>query len=269
MIDVNKPVTNPSLVNAMNKMRELNTKESQDDVINEVMNAHLIAPVSISPVPETPTGINETVLKEKTTIGFTMIENTENQNFFLAFTDWDELGKWNKTEGQQTLIVRFNDLATMVLNEDKGSDGFVINPFTQNLTFNKTMVSALHKEAERCKNGGVVEQVVEKETPVQLGQPKNYPKEMTDAISSYLKKQSSVKAAYLQLMIREGQQSYLIIVDFDGDRRKIFDGIGEAAMKYLNGMYIDLVPFNSGFGKRASTNVEPFYKKKKSWFFGK
>lgn len=267
MVDVNKPVTNPELVIAIKTMKENNTKECQDNVINEVMKAHFISPVIISPVPEASSDISEIVLKKNTTINFSIIENTANQQFFLAFTDWKELGKWHKGKNQQTLILTFDDLATMVLDKKGNSEGFVINPYGENIIFNKTIIRTLLEEKERRSKGGVVEQVIKKDTTVQLGQPSIYPKEMVNAISNYLKKQKNVYAAYLQLMIKEGEQSYLVIVDFTGDRREIFDGIANVAMSHLNGMLIDLVPYDSDFGHNAINNIEPFYKKKKFGFF--
>lgn len=267
MIDVNKPVTNPELVIAIKEMKESNTKECQDHVINEVMKAHFISPVNISPAPGPSSDSSEVVLKENTTINFNIIENTANQQFFLSFTDWQELGKWNKGENQQTLILTFDDLAAMVLDKKGNSEGFVINPYGENIIFNKTMIEALREDKERRAKGGVVEQVVKKDTTVQLGQPRIYPKEMVNAISNYLKKQKNVHAAYLQLMIKEGEQSYLVIVDFTGDRRELFDGIANVAMSHLNGMFIDLVPYDSDFGHNAINNIEPFYKKKKFGLF--
>ena len=267
MVDVNKPVTNPELVTAIKVMKENNTKENQDNVINKVMEAHFISPVMISQVQGTTSGSNEVVLKENTTINFSMIENTANQQFFLAFTDWKELGKWNKNENQQTLIMTFDDLASMILHKGGNSEGFVINPFSENIVFNKAMIGTLMEEKERRANGGVIEQVVNKDTTVQLGEPRVYPKEMVNAISNYLKKQKNVQAAYLQLMIKEGEQSYLAIVDFSGDRRSLFDGIANVAMSHLKGMYIDLIPYDSDFGLNATKNIEPFYKKKKFGLF--
>lgn len=267
MLDVNKPVTNPDLVEAIKVMNENNTQESQDNVINEVMKAHFISPVTIFPEPEHSSGSSEVVLKEKTKINFNIIENTARQQFFLVFTDWEELGKWKKGENQNTLILSFDDLAAMVLDKEGSSEGFVINPYGGNIIFNKNMIIALKEHKEKCNTGGVVEHVVKKDTSVQLGQPRIYPCEMVNAISNYLKKQRNVQAAYLQLMIKEGEQSYLVIVDFEGDRRETFDGIANAAMSHLNGMFIDLIPYNSDFGRSAAQNVEPFYKRKRFGLF--
>jgi hypothetical protein len=162
MADVNTPVTNPGLVLAIKEMQCNDTKEMQNQMINEVMKAHFISPVNISPVPGPTDDAGKVVLKEETTISFNMIVNPDNQQFFLAFTDWDELGKWGKSENQQTLITTFDDYAAMVLDEKGNSAGFVINPYGGNVVFNKDMVRALRDEKERRAKGGVVEQVVKK-----------------------------------------------------------------------------------------------------------
>lgn len=78
-----------------------------------------------------------------------------------------------------------DDYAAMVLDEKGNLDGF--NPFRRNIVFSKDMVRALRDERERRKNEGVVEQVVKKDTAVQLGQPRIYPEELVKAILNYLK----------------------------------------------------------------------------------
>lgn len=267
MVDVNKPVTNPELVRAIREMNASSSKEKQDQVINEVMKAHFITPVMISPSPEHPADAKKAVIKKNTAINFAMVQNSANQKaFFLAFTDWDELRKWQNIEDQQTLILPFDDLAAMVLDKKSNSDGFVINPYGGNVVFDTSLVKALKEEKERRSNGGAVEQVVKEDTAVQLGQPKVYPQEMVDAVSSWLKRQKNVTAAYLQLMKRDEEYSYLLVVDFTGDKRPVFDWIYKAAAPHLNGMFVDMVPYDSEFGHNATVNVEPFYKRKPGLF---
>ncbi len=262
MVDVNKPVTNPSVVLAIKNMQENNTSFNQAQFIAEVMKAHFISPVSIFPLPEPSDAEGKVVLKEKTTINFNIIENTANQKFFMAFTDWEELSKWHKSENQQTLIMTFDDYAAMVLDENGNSDGFVINPFGGNIIFSKDMIKDLKLEKDRRENGGVVPQVISKDTSVKIGEPSIYPYEMVKAISGYLKQNKNVQAAYLKLMLKEGEESYLVIVDFTGDRRQLFDGIAKVAIPHLKNMFIDMVPFDSDFGKNAANNTQPFYKRK-------
>ncbi len=267
MVDINKPVTNPELIAAINAMRENYTKENQDRVFIEVLKAHFISPAVITPAPEPSEEGGKAVLKEGTQISFNLIENTAKLQYFLAFTDWDELEKWSKNENQQTLILTFDDLAAMVLDENSDASGFVINPFGGNLIFDKNLIMAIKAENERRASVGATEQVVEKDTPVQLGKPSVYPEEMVKAIIEHMKKQKNVKAAYLQLMTKGEEQSYLLVVDFEGDRKETFNKIAYSAKQYLKDMFIDMVPYDSDFGRDAAKNVEPFYKRKKFGLF--
>ncbi len=266
MVDVSTPVTNPQLVLAIKQMQQNNTEETRARMIAEVKQAHFISPVIISPTPDHVNEDTKVTLKEKTTISFSMIGNEASQQFFLAFTDWEELGKWKREEDQQVVVLTFNDFAAMALDGEGSSCGFVINPFGENVVFDKAIMRAIRDEG-RNEKGGASEYIIEKETAVHLGQPREYPYELVGAISYYLKGQKNVKAAYLQLMEKEGEQSYLLIVDFAGDRRTLFDGIANAAMKHLNGMFIDMIPYDADFGLSATKNIKPFYRRKRFGLF--
>lgn len=269
MVDVNKPVTNPDLVKALELMREENTPGNQSRVLNEVMRAHFLAPVTITPVPKAEGEDGKAVLKEKTTIQFALLTDSGGQAFFPAFTDWEELGKWSREENRQTLILTFDDYAAMILDEEATAQGFVINPYGDSLPLNRSFVESLRdQKAQKMQQGsegeGRVQPImIEKDTTVQLGQPSEYPKELVQALCAHFKKRKAVSAAYLQLMIRNGERSYLVVVDFKGERRAVFDEIAAVATPHLNGMYIDLIPLDSEFGQSAVQGVEPFYKKKK------
>ena len=90
---------------------------------------------------------------------------------------------------------------------------------------------------------------------------------MIDEICKYLKTKKNVNAAYLRLMVKDIEQSYLIVVDFSGDKNEVFSGIANAGVPFSNGKYLDFVPLSSSFGKEAVENVIPFYKKKKFGIF--
>jgi len=267
MVDVNKPVTNPSLVSAILMLHESNTPEHWNQVLDEVMDAHFLCPVNIDPVPAPSGEDGKTVLMEDTRMSFQMVENADHQVYILGFSDWDELRKWNPAENQQTIILTFDDLASMVLRVGSHAEGFVVNPPGAVFSMSRSMIESLNIEKERRRNGGAVEIVVKKETSVTLGQPKVYPTDMIQAVSGFLKTQKCVNAAYMQLMEKEGEQSFLLIVDFTGDKRPVFDGMGKAAVPQLKGMFIDIIPLDSDFGRKATEKIEPFYTKKKfGWF---
>lgn len=114
MFDINKPVTNPDLVKAINDSYP-NQIDKQKHIILEARKARLLAPVLISPEPEGEINVNERVIKKDTTISFNLIEDTNNQKYFIAFTDWNALRKWRNIEKQQTIVTSFDDLSSMVL----------------------------------------------------------------------------------------------------------------------------------------------------------
>ena len=266
MIDINKPVTNPDLVKAINDSYP-NQIDKQKRIVLEATKAHLLAPVLISPEPEGDINVNERVVKKDTTISFNYLEDTNNQKYFIAFTDWNALRKWRNIEKQQTLVVTFDDLSSMVLNSNNGHAGFVINPYGEDIVFRRPLLEALKEEQNKPIIGNACEYVVKKDTRVMLGQPKVFPQDLVDAITRYLENQKMVRAAYFMQMLREEELSYLLIVDFSGNKKVLFGGISKSVQGYLNGMNIDMMPLETGFAQEAIRNVKPFYVRKRLSIF--
>ncbi|HWT26316.1 MAG TPA: enhanced serine sensitivity protein SseB C-terminal domain-containing protein, partial [Mobilitalea sp.] len=232
MNDINKPVTNPELVEAIHNMIEDNSTDAQNAMINELMKAHFLSPAKLSPQPKRKekAANGEIVLKEDTAINFTLIQNSNGETFFPVFTDWDELHKWLKDENQQTIVTTFDDLAALILKPGTDFAGFVINPFGESINIPEELVNDLKEQKDRIEGkSSTTEMSVESEAPIMFSQPKKYPTDMINAITAFLKTQGNVSAAYMQLMFKNGDLSYLIIVDFTGDKNKIFNGIGSAA----------------------------------------
>lgn len=261
MLDLNTPVTNPTLLRALNNTQGTQT-ERDNQIIQEAMRANFLIPVTITPTPENATAQGQVVLERDTDIRFFLVKGTEDQLYFVAFSDWDALRQWQSIENQQTLVMPFAELAKTLLKQRSEIVGVVINPAGNSATFRKPLLEAVLRDIERQNNGGVVEQVIEKQTEVMLGQPRIYPTEMTQAIAGYLKRQKNVKAAYLQLMVKDREQSYLVVIDFTGDKSSLFRGIAQAANPFLNGVYLDMVPLDSDFGQSATRKIEPFYRRK-------
>ncbi|MNC78298.1 hypothetical protein D3C75_1304700 [compost metagenome] len=63
-------------------------------------------------------------------------------------------------------------------------------------------------------------------------------------------------------MIKEADKSYLLVLDFTGDKEQLFSNIAKIAMPYAGGMYIDFIPYADSFGKSAVKASSPFYKKR-------
>lgn len=250
MVDVNKPVTNPELVEIMNKFLNDRSTENELVLIERITQAHFLMPMILDGK------IENGVLKKDSIISFKMITNTANESFFVAFTDWEELDKWSKDK-EQTLITTYEDLKAMVLKDTDAIKGFVINPYGQNIVITHELMQYFSSRKS--------EVVIQKDTKVMLGQPANYPHDMVNALSSFFKKHKEVKSAYLFLIHKEGDEkpNLLFVIDFTGDKAVLFPQIAAVAQSYLNkDEYIEIVPRDYAFGMDATKDATPFYKKK-------
>ncbi len=250
--DVNKPVVNPKLVACMKQLKEQPTKENELAFFQELEQAIFLVPVKLDAKTKEQDG-NQAVLEKGSTISFVGITNANNEYYLPYFTDWNELGKWLKQKDQQTLMLSFEEGKELVLKNEAYA-GLVINPYTENFMYTRDMLSGAKKV------------VVEKETSVQIGIPAKYPTKLVDAVKELLPTLKSVSSAYLLYMVKEGEGSYLMIVDTT-QKEVDFPTFGRLAPQYLDkGEFLDMVELQSAFGQNAVKNYKPFYKKKKAWF---
>ena len=142
MSDFNKPITNPELLAAVERMNRENSRESREAVLDLVISsARFLSPVTIGQAPATG---------KDTTIQFQLLTNQEGQPFFPAFTGWDELRKLCGPKNQQTLVMTFDQYAGMVVNDSKAA-GFVIDPFGICLSFDRTMIVHLLQRKQQMQ----------------------------------------------------------------------------------------------------------------------
>jgi hypothetical protein len=269
--EINRPIMNPTLVCAANYFFQgLGTKrvnrEMEANMFNEIYHARFLMPIDTSKMnlDQSNATNGENVVKEKSVLQFPLITNAENKRFYPLFTDWNEFRRFDREQKFKGNIASFEDIKFFI---DK-ADGITINPYGANIILKKEMIPAIESIGKGLiKDTVMKEQVAEKDSKVMLGEPAEYPQEMIDAISKYLKTNKKVNAAYLRLMVKDNEQSYLIVVDFDGEKDEVFSGIANAGTPFSNGKILDFVPLSSDFGKNAVENVEPFYKKKKFGFF--
>ncbi|MGC6768474.1 enhanced serine sensitivity protein SseB [Enterococcus sp. LJL51] len=199
------------------------------------------------------------VLKEKTSIVFPLLENANNEHYYPAFTDWKAVSHWKQAPSNNAFVFSFDDLASMIIGNPTIT-GLSINPFNENIVLSKQLIQHLKMRKDILETGHSEIKVTE-DTAVQLGQPEPYPTELVRQLDNFFNKQTTVNRAWIQLMKKEAETSYLLIVDFEGDKNKLFPVIAEITTPYLNGLYIDMIPYTSeeGFVKNATLNLAPFY----------
>lgn len=259
MTDINMATHNDKLLEAIKNFKQNASTTSQNLMVSEIMQARFISPAIITPKPD-KTGEN-VILKEKTTIQFNLIQNNRNENFFLAFSDLDELKKWQKSENSadiQSVVLNFDDYASMIMSEKTTAKGFVINPFSENIVMTKEIISAIKKNNQSA----IKEEILEKETVVRLRKIKNPPVNMIQTISDYAKSDERINSMYIKDMIKDGIESYLLIIDYTGEKMDIFRKIADISSKELKGKALNIVDCGTSFAKEAISDISAFYQKK-------
>lgn len=255
-IDLQK-ISNPQLVEALDALHKENTPQNQGRVLDLVLNhASFLAPVVIAPVPQGQ-NVPEN-LKGKAAIQFQLITTKDGRPFFPAFTDWQELRKFCGPKQQKVVMVRFDNYASMVL-QDGRTAGMVVNPMGLSLTLDRATMEKLAKKKAELARGYAQEQV-EKDTQVMVGDPEEEPEELLEAVSSLAEKREDIQRLWLREMVRQdGMKRYIIVVDHNGEQEEVFQAIAQAAAPHFGKLPVDMVPYGTSFAEAATEDAEPFY----------
>ena len=184
--------------------------------------------------------------------------------YLPVYTDWTELRKgkaYAKNKNVKTLVVSFDEI-TNIIGGKNGiiADGIVVNVSGDQLMISPGNVLSM-KEHKEYLTTGHVRHVVQKDTKVTLGDPAEFPAEMAEAAAKYAQDHPEINAFWLKLMISEEDRSFLLVVDFTGDRQTLFNGLGDAAVPFLpKGYFLDMVSLGDSIGQQAATG-EPYYKR--------
>ena len=168
-----------------------------------------------------------------------LLSVSEDGNTLLpVFTNEDEM-RFAKEQGKfEVVLIDFSELIELIVYEDNGYGGFIINPESSKVIIDKDTIS--------------IEEMEKKE----------YPKNIIDALNTHFKSQKNINAAYFTILNQNGHRSYLLITDFTGNKDDIFKKISSVVKPHLKGVFLDQLEYNTEFGKQVTKDLKPFYKKK-------
>lgn len=265
-------IDNSALKKAAAALRAENTQQNFNAVVNQMMRAAFFAPAKIETgeTPPKPDEKGRVQLPKDTKITFALLKSGEGKNYFTAFTDVEELNKWQNRPAGQVMLLRFDDYARMLKGNDK-VDGFVLNPFTENLRFSSEMVASLLKQRSEMlqKVREAARQAAAQSTQIKPGdkvtivEPSVYPDGLVDPLCAELEKFPMVGAAYLQIMvINDTNKSYLLVLDAPKDDA-LFKAVAQTARPYLaesgKKMNLNITISTSPLGQQGMRGSEPFY----------
>lgn len=263
-------IDNSKLQKALDVLKEDDTPANRNIMFEElIMHSRLMVPGSFDP-PPVVSETGKVVVPEGAKINFQMVTSSDKRNWFMAFTNMEEMKKWPDCDAKSTLALGFDDLAGLV-QRNVGSAGMVVNPFSNNLVIPREMIDKFVEQKKlrmsMSKNGTPIAP----NKQVAITDPRVFPERMTEALKKFFKNKKQVHSAYVRMMIQGKLVSYLIVVDFDGEKQPLFDQIAEIAKPFLGTFYLNIVPLNAELGTKATEKSEPFYTKKESkpFFFKK
>ncbi|MCL2427168.1 MAG: enhanced serine sensitivity protein SseB [Oscillospiraceae bacterium] len=260
MQDVNVPVTNPELVHAIEALQKEINADTQDVYFKAIKNARFLSPVTIVPPLKPDDAEGKATLEVDTKISFVGFTEASGVSYLPVYTDWSALKQWRDITDEQTLITSYDDIRALIQN-DPNIAGFVINPYTHNIPVRRDVMNNLDA-------GPATRWTAKEETEVAIGLPANDPVAMKKAIVKHLKSQKNVNGAWLVLMEKGGEFSFLIAVDFIGDITETFNGIVAVSIPNLRqGELLDMIEANSDLGRQIMRDYQPFYKRKTLGFF--
>jgi len=241
-------VENKKLLELIEKMKELKTPESQNEVISAVIKAKFLCPVVLQNAPK---GGGKVQITKDTKIQFSIIKTNDSRNFLLAFTSDEQVNKWQKEKTQQSLIYTFSDYAKLILDND-GIDGFIIDPKGVNLVFTEDMI-------RQIKDGITRVSTLEADSQVELAVPNESPQDLLPKLQDTLINYTDVVKAYLLLMKNKDEVSYILVLDAQGKEQDLFNNIATSIIPFLDGMSLNMVPLNTDFGRKVAEKFNPVY----------
>lgn len=263
-IDPKKPLTNPAMKKAIEAVRKSDTPEARSAVLNEMLRSTFLIPVQVGfdGQPPKPGKDGRVPLPKGTRVSFSLLSTTDKRKYFMAFTDWDELHKWRKNPGQQTMMMRFDDYA-MLLEKNEQVSGFVINPFGGNIRFDRNNVETIkrQRDALAAARKRAEEKQIKPGDKIVIVELSLYPEELLGPVCDVLVKNAQVNEAYLQMMIvNDSDKSYLMVLDSPKDA-ELFKAVIRAAQPYLqkNKMDMRVTIAATPLGQQGIRGSEPFY----------
>ena len=134
------------------------------------------------------------------------------------------------------MMVHFDNYATLVEKNPQVS-GFVINPFGENLRFERETVASLKQQKDAFAVAAGKEHASQKRInpgdKVVIVELSVYPEELMGPVCDVLEANSQVNEAYLQMMIvNDTQKSYLMVLDAPKDN-DLFTKVINAAKPHI------------------------------------
>ena len=196
-IDLNTPITNPMLKEALANFTKNRSAQSQQDLLHALRAANYLVTILTDEMRTTPGDKpGHTTIEAGSKIKFMSCYNGLKERLLPAFTDWEEIRAWTK-ESVSTIVMSSEELWEFVLRDPKYK-GLVINPSGNAWEMKSEILTRLRQQRRLTKP-----------TPIKIGKPASPPtQEALDAIRQAISS-TGATTVYWFWMSLEGDQPHL------------------------------------------------------------
>lgn len=252
-----KTITNPKLLGIIRRLKKSAenktnpTPEDQANYITELVNAKLLAPVTVTEM----SGEKDNQIR----VQFSSLADPKQDRYFMVFTDYETMSKNIKSADKLFILsVTYKDLSVMLSDPACKMKGFVINPFTENIICGPQQAQVIGNFIRQQKFNSGELTVINEVTGI--------PDEVTRPMSKYFDARRDVKKAYIMNMRKVDSLNRLIIVDFEGDKDAFNAFTKDFTEKVLKDINDEKAPFvimdfAQDAAKAATKEKVPFYVK--------
>lgn len=248
-----RAIVNPDLMRSANWIFQENERDRIDPklwqiLFTEIFKGEYIIPADTKDLKLIEGSGRKFNISDDSKIAFPLLENGDGKKYYPFFTDWNEYRKFDMDTHYTIMAAGFKDMERFV---DK-ADGIVINPFGVNIIINYEMLSTISEASKEMSKSL---------SKISVGDPKTYPLEMVRKISEKLWDKDYIDAAYLKIMLKNRDQSYLVALEgkLPDKPEKLYNEIAENALPNSENIPIDFIDYSSDFAKKVFKNSEPFY----------
>jgi hypothetical protein len=144
-VDVNKPIENPSLVEAVSHFDPAKPITAQPEIVRQLNTANYLIPiirVQIPTGPKAPDG--SAIVTQDTQVKVLQARDAAGKPCLPLFTDWRALRVWNKSD-LSTLVMPAKAAWDFVLSHDVYS-GAILDPGERPITLSRDIIHALREK---------------------------------------------------------------------------------------------------------------------------
>lgn len=145
MAEIRKSVENSALEAALYKYKNSTTDANKFVLLDEILRAQFLIPVTFSPERAENSAASEKVNADAS---FVCLANEENERFLMAFSSLNELNKLEKAENLQTLVLAFDEIAAILSDTGTALAGMVIDPYGNDVQVSNELAAYLKEHQD-------------------------------------------------------------------------------------------------------------------------